>query len=455
MEEQGGREQWGSRIGFILAAIGSAVGLGNIWRFPYLTAKSGGASFVLLYIILLFIIGMPVMVAEFIIGRGGQKSPVQSMAQEDEPNWSVLGLLFVFTGFWILSYYSVVAGWAMKYTIDSITMNLMQVNPPEFFGQISSGTTALFYHFLFMAITTVIVTMGVKKGIESCVKVLIPLLFVMIIGLGVWAFTQPGSAGGYSFYLEPDFSKMIATYYVAGIPITFLNLNLLANAAGQTFFTLSLGMGAMITYASYLSKDEDLAEETTIIALSNFGIAFLSGLMVFPIISAFNLFDSIKESTVATLFMAVPKAFQEIGGIMGGMLSAVFFTCLFLAALTSAISLLEVVTSASIDQLPINRRGATVMNGTLIFVFGVLPASNTDILSLMDTMATNLLLMSGGLLLAIYVGWLMKSATEEFRKGLKFDLVVPWKLLIRFVIPPVLLALLIQGVYTLFTTLAK
>jgi len=441
------REQWETRIGFILAAVGSAVGLGNMWRFPYLTAESGGASFVLLYIILLFLIGMPVMLAEFVIGRGGQQSPVQAMAQPGEVNWSVLGLLFVFTGFWILAYYSVIAGWTIKYMVDSLNGALLNSPPGEFFKSISSGSTALNYHLLFIVITTFVVASGIKKGIETTVKVLIPLLFTMVIGLAIWAFFQDGASQGYIYYLQPNFEKLLQTYSLGGINFMFLNLEILAAAGGQTFFTLSLGMGAMITYSSYLSKQEDLAEETLVISTANFSIAFLAGLMVFPIIYSFGLEDEVAESTVATLFIAIPKAFQEIGN--GGILSFIFFGALMLAALTSAISLLEVVTSASVDQLPISRRPAAIMSGILIFVFGILPATDTAILDLMDKIATNLLLMSGGLLLAIYVGWIMNSARDEVERGLRWNVVEGWCIVLRWVVPPALFALLVKSAYDL------
>ena len=441
------REEWGTRIGFILAAVGSAVGLGNMWRFPYLTAESGGASFVLLYIVLLFLIGMPVMLAEFVIGRGGQKSPVQAMAQPGEANWSVLGLLFVFTGFWILAYYSVIAGWTIKYMVDSLSGVLVTTPPGEFFKSIQSGPSALYFHLLFMGITTFVVASGIKRGIETTVKILIPLLFAMVIGIAIWAFFQEGAGEGYLYYLQPNFEKLFQTYSLGGIALPFFNLEILAAAAGQTFFTLSLGMGAMITYSSYLSKQEDLVTETLVISGANFSIAFLAGLMVFPIIYSFGLQDEVAESTVATLFIAIPQAFHEIAN--GRILSFVFFTTLMLAALTSAISLLEVVTSASVDQLPVSRRPAAIMSGILIFVFGILPATDPTILNLMDKIATNLLLMSGGLLLGIYVGWIMNSAREEVRRGLRWNVIDGWCIILRWVVPPALFALLVKSAYDL------
>ncbi len=447
MEE--GRESWGTRVGFILAAVGSAVGLGNIWRFPYLTAKNGGAGFVFFYIFLLILIGIPVMIAEFILGRSSRRSPVQALSQAGENNWGGLGYLFVLTGFGILSYYSVVAGWAIKYTLDALGGILMQSDPQKYFESINTGGEAVFYHLLFMAVTTGIVLSGVKKGIERSVKLLIPLLVVLIAGLAIWAFSQPGSLAGYAFYLSPDFDVFINTYQVnifglSEFSLTFLNLSLLASAAGQTFFTLSLGMGAMITYSSYLSSDEDLIHESMIISFSNFGISFLSGLMIFPIIKAFNLSEAISESTLGTLFITIPKAFQQLGNFYwSSALSFIFFVCLMLAALTSAVSLLEVVTSTLMDEINVKRKPAAAGSGLAIFLAGIPAAISMKWLAKADQIAGHFLLMLGGFLMAIYVGWIMKGAFKELKKGLKTEeAILPWTILIRYIVPPALLALL-------------
>lgn len=431
------REEWNTRLGFILAAIGSAVGLGNIWRFPYLTAESGGAGFVLIYLFLLFLIGIPVMIAEFIIGRKSRLSPVKALANSGDSDWSPLGFLFVATGFMILSYYSVIAGWTLQYVVDSAGGVITNYEPGTYFDAISTGKRSIFYHTIFMVITTTIVLAGVKKGIENSVKFLIPTLVVLLAGLGVWAYFQPGAGQGYEFYLYPDMSRIFPE------TAPYVNVDLLAKAAGQTFFTLSLGMGAMITYASYLSREEDLVEETLIISLSNVSIAFLAGLIVFPIISAFNLHGEIGESTISTLFIAIPKAFQDIGGAWGSILSFAFFGCLFLAALTSGISLLEVVTSTLIDQFGVSRITAASTSGGLIFLLGLPAAVNLNWLGLADTIAGNLLLMLGGFLLTIYVGWVMSEATDELKKGLNIQVAGIWMNLIRYAVPVIMFALLL------------
>lgn len=452
MEES--RETWGTRIGFILAAVGSAVGLGNIWRFPYLTAKNGGASFVLFYIALLIIIGIPVMIAEFILGRSSRRSPVQALAQPGENDWGGLGYIFVLTGFGILSYYSVVAGWTIKYSLDALGGILMKSDPGTYFNTVKSGQGALFYHLLFMFVTTGIVLTGVKKGIERTVKLLIPLLVILTVGLAVWAYNQSGSLAGYSFYLQPDLQALYNTYQIklfglTNFTLTFLNLSLLASAAGQTFFTLSLGMGVMITYSSYLTRDEDLIHESLIISFSNFGISFLAGLMIFPIIKAFNLTEAISESTLGTLFITIPKAFHQVGDIYwSSALSFIFFVCLMLAALTSAVSLLEVVTSTLMDEIDIKRKPAAAGSGLAIFLGGVPAAYSTWWLGKMDQIAGQFLLMLGGFFMAIYVGWIMKGAFQELRKGLKTEKVLaPWEFLIKYIVPPALLALLCSFVW--------
>lgn len=435
------REQWGTRLGFILAAIGSAVGLGNIWRFPYMTAESGGASFVIVYLFLLFLIGIPVMIAEFVIGRNAKLSPVKALSSSGVADWKPIGILFVFTGFLILSYYSVVAGWTLQYMVDSAGGVVTNYSPDVYFAAISQGQRSVFFHLFFMLITAGIVLSGVKRGIEKSVKFLIPTLVFLLMGLAVWAYFRPGAAAGYEFYLSPRTDLLFSENY------NFLDINLLANAAGQTFFTLSLGMGAMITYSSYLSSNDDLVEETLIISLSNVSIAFLAGLIVFPIISAYNIFPleagQLPESTVSTLFQAIPQAFKSIGGFWGSFFSFVFFGCLFLAALTSAISLLEVVTSSLIDEFNLSRKLSVTISSVSIFLLGVPAALNTGWLGMADKIANNILLLSGGFFITIYAGWVMKEAAVELKKGLSIPVAQLWLGLIRYFIPIIMLSVLL------------
>jgi NSS family neurotransmitter:Na+ symporter len=259
--------------------------------------------------------------------------------------------------------------------------------------------------------------------------------------LAVWAYTLSGASSGYQYYLQPDTSHL----FTEGFP--FLDVELLANAAGQTFFTLSLGMGAMITYSSYLSRDEDLVQETMIISLSNVGIAVLAGLIVFPIISAFNLFSleagQVPSGTISVLFQAIPRAFQSMGGVWGSFFSFLFFGCLFLAALTSAISLLEVVTSSLIDEFSWPRRISATLSGFLVTLMGIPAALDIGWLGMADKIANNILLLTGGFFITLYVGWIMDRAAEELRRGLQIPVATLWLTLIRYFVPVVMLGVLL------------
>jgi NSS family neurotransmitter:Na+ symporter len=420
------RELFGTRLGFILAAVGSAVGLGNMWRFPYRVSEGGGAAFVVLYIALTLIMGIPLMLAEFSLGRRSRLSPVGAFKKEGGGAWAGVGFLGVLTGFLILSYYSVIAGWVVRYGIEGILTGFA-ADPAAQFGVVSSGTTPILYHLAFMAVTMTIVSVGVEKGIEKASLILMPVLFTIVIGLAIWAATLDGSGAGYSFYLAPSVAEL-------------LNPTTLAEAAGQAFFSLSLGMGCMITFASYLSKHENLNREATTIAFSDFGVAFTAGLVIFPVIAALGLQSQVSESTVGALFIALPGAFVEMGSV-GRWVGVAFFFALTVGALTSALSLLEVVTASIIDEFKVARKGAALTAGVIITVVGLLPATNLDALGLMDRI-TEWFLAVGALLLAVFVGWKMKHPEDEMLDGASglFARMVPGMLLFtKFVIPPIIL----------------
>jgi neurotransmitter:Na+ symporter, NSS family len=430
------REVWGTRLGFVLAAVGSAVGLGNMWRFPYLASDSGGAAFVVFYILLLLFIGVPVLLAELAVGRKSRLSPVGALRAIGGKGWVPLGILYVAAGFLILAYYSVIAGWTIRYGIDAIVHGFPEDAGGRFM-EIATGPTAIAYHLAFMTVTVLIVMGGIKKGIERAAVVLMPVLALIVVGLALWATTLEGGAAGYAFYLRPSFAELT-------------DPNILSRAAGQAFFSLSLGMGAMLTYASYLSKREDVNGEATIIAGADFGIAFVAGLAIFPIIASLGLFGAVSESTVGALFIALPSAFAEMGGT-GRVVGIFFFAALVVGALTSAISLLEVVTASVIDELKTTRKRAAVVTGIAITALGILPAISLDALDLMDAIAGDVFLPLGGMLLALFVGWRMNGAMEELATGAKpfFVRVLPlWRFLIRIVIPPILIIVLYQNLTT-------
>lgn len=423
------REGWGTKLGFILAAVGSAVGLGNMWRFPYATAENGGAAFVILYIGMVFLVGVPVMLAEFAVGRRARLSPIGALRKVGGSSWTPLGYMYVLTGCLILAYYSVIAGWTLRYTLEALIG--FTAEPSEFFAQSSVGIGAVMYHIVFMAVTISIVVGGVKRGIERASLVLMPVLFLLIIGLAIWAAFQSGASAGYGFYLRPDPGKLWSAETLAG-------------AAGQAFFSLSLGMGAMLTYASYLSSDENLPGSAAAISLSDFGVAFFAGLVVFPVIFAFSLQGDISESTLGTLFISLPTAFLKMGAA-GRFVGLLFFVTLFVGALTSAISLLEVVTSSLIDNWRLDRARAALGAGLVIMVVGIPSAYSQDILGLFDKIAGEFLLVVGAFFLALLVAWRIPDIVEEAKIGFRgTGILKGWLYLMRFAVPLVLAVVIYQ-----------
>lgn len=429
------RDQWRTRAGFLAAAVGSAVGLGNMWRFSYLTAEQGGAAFVALYLLFTLGVGLPVMLAELAVGRGAGQSPVLALRHFGGSRWRALGWLFVATGFLILAYYSVIAGWTLRYAVESIFFAIPS-DPGSRFAEISQGGDAFAYHVLFMALVMWIVVGGVSKGIERVAMVAMPLLFVFVCAIALYAATLPGAGGGYAYYLNTDFANAFS-------------IDVLISAAGQAFFSLSLGMGAMMTFASYLPARSDLPRESVLVGGMDFGVAFLAGLMVFPIIFALGLQGDVGESTLGALFVALPKAFAAMG-VAGRIVGLMFFSALVVGALTSAISLLEVVVSAAVDGMGWSRVRAVWVGGISITAMGSAAAWNIGILDLMDQVANNLFLLAGGLALAVFVGWFMDDPVGEARKGseVSVKLLAVWRQLLRFVVPVVLLIVLWYSVPT-------
>ena len=393
-----GREAFATKAGFLLAAAGSAVGLGNMWRFPYQVSEGGGAAFVLVYIGLMLLIGIPLMLAEFAIGRCGQRAPVGSLRKLGGPVWGRLGFLYVFVGFAILAYYSVIAGWTVRYGIEAVVQGFGP-SAADHFAAVASGSDAVAFHVAFMAATTLIVVGGVKGGIERASLVMMPVLFVLVAGLSVWASTLPGAGEGYAVYLMPEIGEL-------------MNPDVWRAAAGQVFFSLSLGMGGMLTFASYLRRDQNLPESATIVSFTDFGVAFFAGLLVFPVIYSFALQDAVSGSTIGALFIAVPSAFESMGGL-GRVVGLFFFLVLALGAITSTISLLEVVTASMMDELGWSRRKAALLMGVAVTLVGVVPAMSLDVLGLMDKIVGELLLLVGGLALALFAGWRIPAVVRE------------------------------------------
>ncbi|HUU01212.1 MAG TPA: sodium-dependent transporter [Myxococcota bacterium] len=444
------RAQWASRMGFVLAAAGSAIGLGNIWKFPYIAGMNGGGAFVLIYLAAIALVGFPIMVAELVIGRNTQGSPVVAFGKlaGAESNWKMVGWLGVLTGFIILSYYSVVAGWSLNYVLMSIC-DFMADKSPE---QISSlfdklyvaGDVNLFWHTLFMLLTIGIVFGGVQKGIERWSKILMPMLFCIMLILVVRSVFMPGFVRGVSFVFAPNFDKLTA----GGV----------LEAVGHAFFTLSLGMGAMLTYGSYLGKKTDLVKASAMVCSLDTLIALMACLIIFPVVFSFGFEPNQGPGLV---FKTIPVVFSQITG--GELLAILFFLLLAFAALTSAISLLEVVTSHFIDSFGWSRKKATLIPGALIFIFGIPSALagsegifgswksivGKNFFDTVDYLASNWMLPMGGILIAVFIGWFAPLARikEEFRTGSKFgSLFIAWLWAVRVIVPIAMIVVLLYKV---------
>jgi len=433
------RETWGSRMAFVLAAAGSAIGLGNIWRFPYLTGQNGGAAFVFIYVTIVLLIGLPVMMAEVSLGRVTRRNPVGAF-ERAAPNsaWRNVGVLGVITGFAILSYYSVVAGWTLGYTLKAATGAFARLTDPgetgAMFGRfVGDGPTVLGFHALFMALTVAVVMGGVRRGIERWTLILMPILFLMLMLLVLRSLTLEGAWKGIAFYLKPDFSKVTTATFLA--------------ALGQAFFSLSLGMGAMITYGSYLSQSEDVVVATASVSLFDTVIALLAGLAIFP--ALFSVEGTEPTVGPKLVFVVLPSIFQRIP--FGGLFGAVFFVLLVVAALTSAISLLEVCVAYLTDEKGWTRHKACFLAGGGAFILGIPAALSTGastflsnllfqmgFLDLMDMLFGNVALTLGAFLLCLFVGWRWapEDALAAAMEGSAYPgLGRPWFLLIRYLCP--------------------
>jgi NSS family neurotransmitter:Na+ symporter len=356
--QENGREQWGTRVGFIFAAVGSAVGLGNLWRFPHLTGSNGGAAFLIIYLIIIALIGITIMLSELAIGRATQLNAVGAFKKLSK-KWTFVGVMGVIAGFVILSYYSVIGGWSIGYMVRSLT-GVFSGDTAELFGSFVSNTwEPLIWHAVFMGLTIGIVYNGIKGGIERASKIMIPALFIMLIIIIVRSLTLPGAAEGVAFYLKPDFSKVTGGTIMA--------------ALGQAFFSLSLGMGCMVTYGSYLSKKENLVSSSAIIPISDTLAAFLAGLAILPAVFAFG-FD--PSSGPGLMFITLPAVFAQMP--LGTFFGFLFFVLVTIAALTSAISLLEVCSAYVIDEWKWSRKKTTLIMGLVIFLLGIPSSLSQD-----------------------------------------------------------------------------
>ena len=437
------REQWGSKLGFILAAAGSAIGLGNIWKFPYITGQNGGAAFVVLYVLLVFIIGASVMLAEFAIGRAAGSNAVGSFKKLKGGLWPLVGWMGVAAGFIILSFYGVIGGWTIAYIGKSFS-GLMKLaaegQAGDAFGAfISNPLQVVVYQAVFMALTIYVVMRGIGEGIEKWCKFLMPGLFIILLLLIGRSVTLEGAKAGLDFYLKPDFSKITGGTFLA--------------ALGQAFFSLSLGMGCMITYGSYLSKKESLTSSTVQVCCLDTLVAFLAGLAIFPAVFAFGIEPGAGPGLT---FITLPNCFAQMPG--GMFWSVLFFLLLFIAALTSAISLLEVVVAYFKDQMGWGRPKSAFAMGLVIFLIGVpsaLSLGNENVaiagksfLDAMDFISSNVLLPLGGLFISLFVGWIWldgakKETTNDGSRS--FGLMAVWVWICRVVAPAAIAWIFVSG----------
>ncbi len=438
------REHWGSRLGFILAAAGSAVGLGNIWKFPYMAGENGGGAFLIIYLALVFTIGISVMLAEFVIGRMSEKNAIGAFAKLKGGLWPVIGFFGVAAAFIILSFYSVVAGWTISYMIKSITGALAIEDPAalgSLFGDfISDPVSPLIFHAIFMALTIFVVLAGVGSGIERASKILMPSLFALLIILIIRSVTLPGGGEGVAFLLSPDFSKV--------------TWETVSGALSQAFFSLSLGMGAMITYGSYLSKKENIAGSAGWVTLLDTAVAVMAGLLILPAVFAFG-FD--PSAGPGLTFITLPAVFAHMP--MGSLFAFMFFLLLGIAALTSAVSILEVVVAYFVDDRGVSRKTAAIVVGVIIFALGIPSSLSLGVMSdvtifgksffdLMDFISSNLLLPIGGLFISLFVGWVIWGKAKE--EIAAHDGIVPmwinaWGLIVKFVAPVAIAFILLKG----------
>jgi NSS family neurotransmitter:Na+ symporter len=424
-------------MAFILAASGSAIGLGNIWKFPYLTGENGGGAFVAVYLLCVVALGVPIMIAETMLGRRGRQSPINSMralAEEAKasPLWRYAGWLGVLAGFLILSYYSVIAGWAMAYIVKMGSGMFSHMDAAEagrVFREFQGSMDLQFiWHTLFMVATVTIVSQGVSAGLEKGTRYLMPLLFVMLLLLDGYAMSTGGFAQGMAFLFAPDFSRLGGAGVLA--------------AMGQAFFSLGLGMGAIMVYGSYLPDHVSIARASVFVAVADTLVALLAGVAIFPIVFANHLQPSMGEGLI---FQTLPVAFGQMpGGSTFGML---FFVLVFFAAITSSIALIEPAVAWLSENRGLTRSGASFWAGAVCWLLGLgtifsfndwsgYTLFGKNFFELVDFLTSDLMLPIGGLLVATFAGWVMRSADSEAElemgEGSGYQV---WRFLIRYVAP--------------------
>ncbi len=429
--------QWSSRWAFIMAATGSAVGLGNIWRFPYITGEYGGGAFVLMYLGCVLLVGIPIMMAEVMLGRRGRQSPINTMAalaKEEglNPAWRYLGWMGVVAGFMILSFYSVVAGWTLEYIFQAGSGSFLTATDGEigeiFDSLLRDPGRLLAMHTLFMALTVIVVAMGVRSGLERAVKFLMPALFILLLIMVGYAMSTDGFQEGLYYLFYPDWSKLSGEGFLV--------------ALGQAFFSLSLGMGAIMVYGSYLPEDTSIGHTVVYIALADTLVAIMAGLAIFPLVFAYGL-DPGEGSGL--IFVTLPIAFGQMP--YGQIFGTGFFILLLFAAWTSSISLLEPAVAWLVENRGIARAKSAAIAGLIAWTLGIGSVLSFNLwqdykifdktyFDIMDYVTSNILLPLGGILIAIFTAWLMSRKTVVAELGLGEGFIFQvWFFVVRFVAP--------------------
>lgn len=442
------RSSFTGKIGFVLAAAGSAVGLGNLWRFPYLAAQYGGGIFLLAYLVLAISFGFALMIAEIAIGRKTGLSAIGAFRALDK-RFSFVGYLCAVVPMIILPYYSVIGGWVTKYLFTFLTGGGKAAAESEFFGGfVGSVGGPLLWFALFIGITAVVVMLGVEKGVESVSKIMMPILVLLTVAIAVYALTLPNALSGLVYYVKPDFSKFSGTTVLA--------------AMGQLFYSMSLAMGIMITYGSYMKKDVNIEKATRQIELFDTGIAFFAGLMIIPAIFSFfggdaELLDENLTKGPALMFVMLPKVFD--GMPAGGFIGTLFFLLVLFAALTSSISLMETVVSIVMDKLKLSRRMACLAVLGISLLIGI-PSSlgngawsgvriiGMDFLTFFDFLTNNVIMPIVALLTCILVGYIVKPRTviEEVELNGAFRSKKLFSVIIKYIAPVCIVSILIFSV---------
>ena len=443
------RDSFGSRFGALVAMAGSAVGLGNLWRFPYLVGENGGAAFIIIYILLSFVICLPIFISEFVIGRRSQKNAFAAFRDLSGGSaWRWVGLFTIIVPLVVLSYYSVIGGWSVEYLLKSVSFSFtgeasQSVFHSMFTDFVSSTWAPLIAHTAFLLVTTLIVIVGIKDGIEKFSKVMMPLLFFMVVAIAIYSMTLPGASAGLDYLFNPDFSKITG--------------KAIAAALGQAFFSLSLGFGTIMTYASYVSKKENIMFQSAATAVSDLMFAMIAGMAIMPAVFAFGLNP---QSGPGLVFETLPFVFGQMPA--GGVVAILFFLALLVAALTSSISMLEVAVAYLVEEKKFSRLWACVVLFALCWVVGAIcslsfgPLSDIkidggNIFDFFDNLSSNILMTLGSLLTVLFVGWRLKKTDvyDEFTNGGTLSrnariFGVLW-FLIRYVCPLAIAAIFISG----------